>query len=122
MESQQFAFRGWSNHKNWILFFGVVVISSLFYSRYVLSIGMFGWLALSFFEQDSNGKWHFRWWWNWTGSNRPEQAMAALPGIFIFVLLSLLWSDLSSFGPGRVIFLPCICFNEHINVPIQLNL
>src|SRR6056297_3369760 len=102
MESHQFAFRAWSSHKNWVLFFGAVVISSLFYSRYVLSIGMFGWFALSFFEESDNHKWQFRWWFNWRGTNRAEQAMASLPIIFFLVLVSLLWSNISEFGLSRV--------------------
>jgi O-antigen ligase len=102
MESHQMAFRNWSSHKNWILFFGAVVISSLFYSRYVLSIGMFAWVALSFFEETSGRGWRFRPWFRWFGRNPAEQAISAFPLIFVMVFISLLWSDWTSFGLSRV--------------------
>ncbi len=102
MESQQMAFRNWSSHKNWVLFFGVVVISSLFYSRFILSIGMFGWIALSFFEVTDDKRWRFRFWHRFSGSRPAQQALAAFPLFFLLVGLSLFWSDWSEFGLSRL--------------------
>jgi len=102
MESHQIAFRNGSSHKNLFLFFGVVVVSSLFYSRYVLSIGMFGWMALSFFEQTENNAWKFRWWYRLTGETAAEKALGVFPFFFILVALSLAWSDWSAFGLSRI--------------------
>lgn len=84
-----------------MLFFSVVVLTSLFYSRYVLSIGMFGWLALSLFEE-SKGNWRFRLWNRITGDNPSEKALSAFPLFFVLVLTSLLWSHSSGFGFSRI--------------------
>lgn len=102
MESHQLAFRNWSSHKNWVLFFGVVVISSLFYSRYVLSIGMFAWIALSFFEVTDERRWRFRFWHRLGGEAPAQKALAAFPLFFLLVTLSLCWSDWSEFGFSRI--------------------
>ncbi len=101
MESRQIVLRSLQSQSAWMLFFSVVVLTSLFYSRYVLSIGMFGWLALSFFEE-SKGNWRFRLWYRMTGDKPAEKALSAFPLFFVLLLSSLLWSHWSDFGFSRI--------------------
>jgi len=84
-----------------MLFFAVLIIISLFFSRYLLSVGMFGWLALSFFEAPV-GRWRWKPWFTSSAYSPSEKVMFAFPIVFLLAALSLLWSSPNDFAWSRL--------------------
>lgn len=74
-----------------MLFFCALIIFSMIYSRFLISVGMFGLIALSLFDIE-NGRMKWNWRFRKIELSSPVLAMLAITLFFWIIFISGLWS------------------------------
>lgn len=82
----------WNKRSHWVFLLCALIVVSLIYSRFILSVGMFALVGLSLFKIE-NGSWRFNWRFRSIEISGPVLAMLGLTLIFWIILISGLWSE-----------------------------